>query len=784
MSKNISRKNFIRNLGLATVSVRGLTFLKPPIVNSSEIMGRTHEAKGQEKTPVDLVYPLLDTENSRWFFFASASRPFGMVNLSPDTEVDGAWNSGYRYKTAIIKGFSHVHGWQISALSVMPVVISDKNRETVYADFYSKFSHEKEKIFPGYHLVELERYGITAELTSTKRVGFHKYSFPTGNRPALLFSLNTLLGPCKNMEGKMVKTGDRTLSGELVMSPTERRPKPFKVFFQIELNTKINNVERDKKTGNYLVFTNKKDREVLMKAGISYTAPENARANIDAELAGWDFEKVVADSKKEWNDILGRIKIEGGTETQQRRFYTDLWHALQGRRTISDANGAYPDNTGENFRVGQLPIDKDGEPRFNHYNSDAFWGTQWNIQILWGLVYPEIMREFTHSLLQYEKDGGLVPRGPSGGNYTFVMTGAGSTPFVVSAIQKGIIKEDLEQIYLALKKNHMMGGIMAKAGYEHNTSIGGGLRYYLKNGYVPYPLPEGNYAAHQDGASQTMEYAYEDWALVQLAKKLGIQEDYDYFMTRSENYKNLWDTASGWIRPKDVHGNWLKDYDPYKFAVGFTEANGVQNTWFVPQNIFGLAQLMGGKEKAVEKLNAQFTTAEKLGFTAGDSHAQELYPEYKRIPINYGNQTSIQTAFIFNQLVRPELTQYWSRKLVDTVFSGLSPATGYKGDEDQGQMGSLAVLMKIGLFQMNGGTEENPAYEFGSPIFDKVTISLEDGKEFIINAAGASLAKKYLNSIKWNGIQTDKNYINHFDILKGGTLDFTMGSKPATNSLT
>ena len=752
------------------------------LISCKQEKGTVKTAKTHEFTPVDLVYPQLDTENSRWFFFSSASRPFGMVNLSPDTEIDGAWGSGYRYEVDTIKGFSHVHGWQISGLSVMPVSISEINRNSIFKDFYSKFSHEKEKISPGYHKVALERYGITAELTSTKRVGFHKYTFPSNDLSAILFNLNTMLGPCENVDGKMEKVDDRTLTGELIMAPTNRRPKPFKLFFKIELNTKIDSLVRDQKTGNYLVFTNHTEKEVLMKAGISYTSIANAEANIDAELPQWDFKKVVADSKKEWNDMLGRIKVEGNTEIQQKRFYTDLWHALQGRRTISDINGAYPDNTGEKFRVGQLPLDKDGKPKFDHYNSDSFWGAQWTLNTLWGLVYPEIMREFVYSLLQYQKDGGLVPRGPSGGNYTYVMTGASSTPFVVSAIQKGIITENLEDVYQVLKKNHMPGGIMEKAGYEHQTSLGGGLKYYLKNGYVPYPLPEGKFGGHQDGASLTMEYAYQDWTLAQLAQKLGHGEDYNYFLDRSKNYKNVFDPSSGWMRPKDVDGNWAKNFDPYQHQHGFIESNAAQSTWFVPHDLDGLVQLMGGKKKAVEKLEAQFRAAEKLGFTAGNSHAKELHPEYRRIPINYGNQPSMQTAFIFNILGRPELTQYWSRKVMDKAFGGLSKATGYNGDEDQGLMGSLSVLMKMGLFQMNGGTEADPEYQIGSPIFDEITIKLNpdyySNNSFRIKTRNNAEANVYVDKVILNNEPVPNYKILHSDIINGGELLLEMSDKP------
>ncbi|MEI6865902.1 GH92 family glycosyl hydrolase [Flavicella sp.] len=727
---------------------------------------------------VDKVYPLLDTENSRWFFFSSASRPFGMVNLSPDTEIDGAWSSGYRYKVDTIKGFSHIHAWQISGLSVMPVVLSKENEKSVYLDFYSKFSHEKELIKPGYHYLELDRYNIKVSLTSTTRVGFHKYEFPKNERGAILFNLNTKLGPCKNIEGKLQKISDYELSGKFIAAPTHRRPKPLTIFFKIHLDTKVESVELDEITGSYLIKLEKTDKPVLMKAGVSYTSIENATNNIKKELPKWNFENVVNESKSEWERLLGRIIIEGGSEIDQRRFYTDLWHALQGRRIISDANGEYPDNTGDKFRVGQLPLNENGTPKFNHYNSDSFWGAQWTINTLWGLVYPEIKKEFVQSLLQYQKDGGLIPRGPSGGNYTYVMTGASSTPFIVSAIQEGLITKDLESIYQVLKKNHMAGGIMEKSGYEHRTNLGGGLKYYMENNYVPYPIPEGTFGGHQDGSSLTMEYAYQDWTLAQLAKKLGNQDDYYYFMNRSANFKNVYDKVSGWMRPKDVNGKWYENFDPYKYKIGFIEANAAQATWFVPHNLKGLAKLMGGNEEAVKKLNSQFEEAEKLNFSAGTSHELEEHPEYRRIPINFGNQPSIQTSHIFNQLERPDLAQYWTRNVVRKTFSGLSPSSGYNGDEDQGLMGSLAVLMKIGLFQMNGGTESNPSYQITSPIFDKISIKLNKDYYpegvFEIETIDNSPENVYVNKMELNGDVLNTNEIKHSDIINGGFLLLNM----------
>lgn len=764
--------NFKYNVILLSISILMLGACKERPVKS----------KTDGKQHIDYtakVYPLLDTENSRWFYFSSASRPFGMVNLSPDTQIGGAWGSGYRFKTDTIKGFSHIHAWQMSGISVMPVTTNKESKEDIYKDFYSKFSHDQEVVMPGFHKVNLDRFNISAQLTSTKRVGFHQYSYPDNQEDkAILFNLNTLLGPSSNTDGFLEQNSANELSGKVTMEPTHRRPKPLNVYFKVKLNAKIVSVNKDDKTGNYLIVLDKDQNNVLMKVGISYTSVANAALNISKELPHWQFEKVKEEAKGEWNGLLGRINVKGGSEQDQRRFYTDLWHALQGRRIINDINGAYPNNTGEIFKVGQLPLKADGSPKFNHYNSDSFWGAQWTLNTLWGLVYPEIMYDFSNSLMQYYKDGGLIPRGPSGGNYTYVMTGASATPFLVTAIQKGIFKDELEDVYQALKKNHLAGGIMEKAGYEHTTNIGGGLKYYLDKGYVPYPIPEGKFGSHQDGASLTMEYAYQDWTLAQLAKKMGHKEDYDYFLARSSNYKNVFDKKIGWMRPKGVEGTWKSEYDPYQAEHGFIESNGAQSTWFVPHDLVGLANLMGGKDAAINKLNEQFKTAETLGFTAGTSHAVELHPEYSRIPINFGNQPSIQTAFIFSQLNRSDLTQFWSRKVTKTVFGGLSPSTGYNGDEDQGLMGSLAVLMKIGLFQMNGGTEANPEYQIGSPIFDEVNIKLNNnfysGDLFTIKANNNSNANFYVSDAEFNGVSIKANSLRHDDIVKGGELILEM----------
>ncbi|WP_040416624.1 GH92 family glycosyl hydrolase [Cyclobacterium qasimii] len=731
--------------------------------------------------PVDKVYPLLDAANSRWFYFSAATRPFGMVNLSPDHVIDGAWNSGYRYNEDTVKGFSHIHAWQMSGVSVMPVSYT-KNPENLLGDYYSTYDRDKESIKPGYHKVFLERYGITAELTATHRVGLHKYNFPAGKKQAVLFHLGGVLGPSKMQDGGLKQVSPYILEGQITNSPTSRRPNTLTVYFQVEFDQPIEKlIDSNQSPHKIVAFAESKGKPLHMKVALSYTKNENAAQNMAEELPHWDFDKVVKETEDVWNELLGRIEVEGNTDTQQRRFYTDLWKSLQGRRTISDVNGAYPDNTGDSFKIGQLPLDDQGKPLFKQYNSDSFWGAQWTISVLWALVYPEIAEEFANSMLQYYKDGGLIPRGPSGGNYTYVMTGASSTPFFVGLYQKGIRGFDIGLAYEGLRKNHLSGGMMSRSGYEHRSAKGGNVEDYISMGYVPYPNPRGRFGGHEQGAGQTLEYSYQDWTLAQLALALGKKEDATQFLARSGNYKHLYDQQTGWIRPKDVNGEWFSPFDPYDYAKGYVEANGAQFTWFVPHDIAGLATLMGGKEKAAERLNEQFEQAEKLGFTSGTSHSLETHPEYRRIPINYGNQPSMQTAYIFNYLDRPDLTQYWSRKVLAAAFSGLSPESGFNGDEDQGLMGSLSVLMKLGLFQMNAGTEENPIYELGSPIFDKATIHLNQdyytGKSITIQAQNNGPENYYISRKTFNGKSIKGIGIRHGDLTKGGLLKLQMSSK-------
>ena len=749
----------------------------------------------QKERPVDLVYPLLDAANSRWFYFSSAALPFGMVDLFPDNNVNGEWDSGYRYREDSIRSFTHIHEWQLAGVAVMPVVYDDDKLISVFKNKSSYFSHKKEVVAPGYHKVVLERYDINAELTASNRVGMHRYEFQNAKQRGIIFELGGLLGPSEMIRGGFKKVGKSEIQGYTVNGATIRRPKDTPVYFHATFDQPIKAIllyhegkvlpfdSWDGVSGKILVVFESTSKPLSMKVGVSFTNEEGAAKNLASEIPHWNFGEVVIQAQKRWNEMLLRISIEGGSVQQRRRFYTDLWRSIQGRRVISDADGRYADMTGKEKVIRQVPLNKEGNPQFNMYNSDAFWGAQWTLNTLWQLVYPEIAEEFCNSFIEYYKNGGLIPRGPSGGNDTFVMTGASSTPFFVSAWQKGIRGFDITLAYEGLRKNHMPGGIMGKAGYEHNTSIAGGIEHYISKGYVPYPLTTWRqYGHHEDGAGMTIEYAYQDWTLAQLAKALGKKNDYDYFLKRSSNYKNLYNSANGFMQPKDSLGRWKDPYDPLLYDNGFIEGNGAQFTWFVPHDLPGLFSLMGGREKAVARLQQQFEWSAWHRFCNEHPEETPKFVDDRRTWLNYSNQPNMQAAYIFNHAGAPWLTQYWSREVVNQVFSGLSPYYGYSGEEDQGLMGALSTILKLGIFQMTGGCEEDPYYEIGSPLFESVTISLNPkyykGKSFRIDARNNSSNNRYIRSATLNGKAINTFRIRHSDVVNGGVLSLEMSDAP------
>jgi predicted alpha-1,2-mannosidase len=739
-------------------------------------------------TPADLVDPRIDTHKARWIYFASACRPFGMVTLSPDTNVGGDWGSGYLYNEKYIRCFSHIHDWEMAGIPVMPVV-GPMNGHKGYETYKAPFSHDNEVVRAGYHKVVLEDSKVVVELTSTTRVGFHRYSFPATQSAHVLFDVGAPLAMTKMQDSSIRRTGLKSLAGSATMAPTRRREKPVTVYFVAEFDRPFAAfgvwekgvvhedalAVRGAGAGGYASFRFDRPEKLLMKVAISYVSEANARANLAAELSGWDFDGAVRASADEWNQWLGRIKVDGGSERQRVKFYTDLWHALLGRHIFSDADGSYIDNTGPQPKARRVPLDAQGKPTRTTHNSDAFWGSQWNLNILWSMAYPKVLSDMASTLIDYYHNGGMIARGPSGGNYTFVMVGDQATPLIAAAYNKGIRDFDVDAAWAGSRKNAFPGGIRDRAGYETGPNpTGGGMPQYVAKGWVPEGLP--GKSMHRDGAGMTIEYSFSDWCLGQFAKALGKNEDFDFFQKRSGNWKNLYDPSTGYLRPKTQNGGWLTPFEPNcraKTCTGYVEASGAVYTWFVPQDVAGLAKLMGGTDKYVERLNHQFEKAAPEHFLAQDW-------------VDYSNQPSCEMAHLFSHAGAPWLTQYWVRRVKEETFGDITPFAGYNGDEDQGQMGGLGVLMAIGLFDIQGGAAVEPRYEITSPIFDRVAIQLDPryykGKEFVIAVENNSPANVYIQSATLNGKPlADRFWITHREFAQGGQLTLRLGSQPNKN---
>lgn len=735
------------------------------------------------------VRPQIDTHKSRWFYFASASRPFGMVSLSPDTGVSGSWNSGYLYNSPEIRCFSHIHCWQISGIPVMPttgMIEGHKGMET----YKSTFSHETEEVHPGYHRVTLDKYGITAELTSTSRVGMHRYKYPKGVKANVLFDVGAYLAHGKMDKASIRRQSDKELCGYAVMAATGRRKKPLTVYYVARFNRSMaefggwkkadgtkqllsGNCFEGEEVGGYASFNDLKSCPLLMKVAISYVSEEQARLNLTQELAHWDFDRVKQDSFDEWNRELGKINVDGGTESERIKFYTDLWHSLLGRHAFSDVNGKYIDNTGNAPVVRQVSLNE-GCPVRATYNSDAFWGSEFNLNTLWSIAYPKVMSDFAATLTDYYTNSGMIARGPSGGNYTYVMVGDQAIPLITAAYNKGIRDFDLTAAYAGCLKNSEPGGIRDHAGYEQKAS--NYMKEYIEKGFVPEGGP--NKAYHAEGCAMTLYFAYQDWCMSQFAQGMGDEENSRKYYNRSFNYRYMYDTQTGCMRPRTADGSWLQPFSPVGKGFnmpGFVESNAAIFTYYVPHNMSDLIHLSGGNEIFIRKLNQQFELAAPDNFiTAHGGHAGNW--------VDYENQPSLHMAHLFSHGGAPWLTQYWVRRIKKEVFGDITPYGGYNGDEDQGQMGALSALMAIGLFDIQGGASVDPQYEITSPLFNRITIQLDNryyaGKEVVIETKNNSAKNVYIQGVTWNGNPWYSFKLPHAEFVKGGHLVIELGDMP------
>lgn len=752
-------------------------------------------------TPSDYVDPNIGTAHCRWFFYTPAALPFGMAKVAPSTNGHlgnkSGWEAvGYDFRHTSIEGFANFHEFQIGGVVIAPTVgkLHTEPGELDNPDggYRSRFDKKDEVAKPGYYSVLLKDYNIKAELTATKRVGFHRYIFPKTQQANLIFDIGNKQGESGDVTDAAVRYyDDGRVEGYVVTSPmyvnTYQKGADVRMYFSAVVDKKPSCVgtfiKRDISpnrhevkgpgAGLYLTFSTNDNEAIQIKVGLSYTSIENARFNRESEAKSLDFDQAKSNAIKTWNEALGRISVQGGKQSDKVKFYTGLFHALLGRGLASDANGYYPENDGT---VGRISLDAQGKPLHNHYNTDAIWGAYWNLTQLWALAYPEYYSDWVSSQLLVYKDAGWLGDGIACSKY---VSGVG-TNFVGLAIAAayncGIRDFDVQLGYEAALKNEIEWRDRPEGAGKTD------VRQFVQRGYSPWEKRFGMGTSDEGsafGALHTMEYSFSCYAVAQLAKMLGKDADYQLLNRLSYGWKNLFDPKTRLIRPKDSNGCFISDFNPLAPWVGFQEGNAVQYTFYVPQHIGELVDLIG-KDVFNNRLDSIFLLSQKSVFGGGTEI--DAFSGLRTV-YNHGNQPNLHVSWLFNFSGKPWLSQKWVRAILDEFYGveGIH-GYGYGQDEDQGQLGAWYVMSALGLFDVKGLTGPTPTFQIGTPLFDKITIQLSkkyySGKTFEIDTRRSSTDQRYLQRIRLNGKQFNTVQLPFAEIVKGGRLTLDAGSQP------
>jgi predicted alpha-1,2-mannosidase len=746
---------------------------------------------------IQYVNPNIGSAHSRWFFYTPAAVPFGMAKLGPTTDGHygnkSGWEAvGYDHRHTSIEGFAHFHEFQIGGI-VFTATTGDLqtipgDSANVASGYRSSFTHENEVAQPGYYSVLLDEYNIKAELTATKRVGFHRYTFLNDGQANLIFDIGNQQGESGKVVDSYVKiSADGKVEGWVATMPEYVKflgDSPVKMFFSAEVSKaadktgcfikeKINEGATEVSgvgAGAFFTYSNAKaGSSVEIKVGLSYTSPENARLNLLTEAKDLDFEATKKQANVLWENELSKIKVETDVETDKIKFYTALYHTLLGRGVASDVNGAYPKADGT---IGQLPLDENGNPRFNFINTDAIWGAFWNLTQLWALAWPEVYQDFIQTNLTIYKDRGWTGDGIANSRY---VSGVGTNYIslvTAAAYQCGLLTSDVETAYEASKKDILEW---------KDRPLGAGkkdLRGFIEDGYVHYKDSWGETdKASKFSASHTPEFCFGAYAVAQFAKALGKEDDYKLLMDYADNWQLLYNDEVDFIVPKMEDGSWKENFNPSEPWAGFQEGNSWQYTFYVPHNIEGLRDKMG-----IETFNARLDTifkrSRELGFGGGktiDAFAglENYY--------NHGNQPSLHMSYLFTYGNRLWLTQKWTRLIMDEFYGvdGIH-GYGYGQDEDQGQLGAWFVIASLGIFDVKALTDAEPQLQLASPLFDKATVRLGNGNLLEIVANNNSKENMYVQSVSFNGNPVGNSRIGRRELMNGGKLVFEMGNQPNT----
>lgn len=714
--------------------------------------------KGQEMEDLtQFVDPRIGTGGHGHVFYG-ANVPYGFIQLGP-TSIPQSWDwvSGYHVSDSTVIGFPHTHlsGTGIGDLhdiNVMPVVgevtYSRGDASSYETGLWSYSDRSKEVVTPGYYRTHLSRYNVDVELTATKRVGFHKYTFLGNESPAIVFDM--VNGGCwdKTTEAVIRVVNDSTVSGYRY---SKGWADDQRVFFRAEFSRKFDNVEfivndsvkeGDMAKGAQLFarvnFAAGNQEPVYMKVALSPTSEEGAQLNMQTELSGWDFEKTIAGAKAAWNKELNKVKVYTTDEASKKIFYTSLYHTLFAPSEFCDVNGDY---------YGADKQMHKGEG-FVNYTTFSLWDTYRAAQPLMTILHPEKMSDIINTMLHIHQQQGKLPVWHLMGCETNCMVGNPGVPVVADAILKDIKGFDTELAFKALKESSML----PERGMEHR----------IEYGFIPADKMT-------EAIAYDMEYAIADWAVAQAAQKLGKQEDYEYFLKRSKSYKNYFDASTGFMRGKMLDGSWRTPFSPYASSHredDYCEGNAWQYTWLVPHDVEGLVECFGSKEAFVNKLDSLFLANGDMG-EASSPDISGLIGQYA-----HGNEPSHHTVYLYTLVGQPWKTADRIKEILHTMYT--DQPDGLSGNEDVGQMSAWYILSSFGFYQVEpaGGK-----FVFGYPNFDKVEITVPAGK-FVIERENKGQQNNYIQGIVLNGTEYKKPWIEYADIMKGGELKFLMGDEP------
>jgi len=758
----ISRRRFTA-AGLATFCL-SIKNLYADIVRPFD---RDSETIGQELGVSRFVKVKIGT-GGHGHCYPGATVPFGMVQLSPDTFNRGwDWCAGYNYSDESIMGFSHTHlsgtgiGDMLDFLVMPctgPVKTVPGTREDPGSGYRSRFSHEDEEAVPGYYSVVLRDYKIRAELSATARAGIHRYTFPENSSSHFIVDLAHGYddGPGVVSWSNLKVIGSDTIVGG---KSTNRWAKGREIYFAMKFSRPFDRIEivSDGKTlpiGSkdvkgislkaVLHYSTHENEMILVKAGISGVSVEGAMRNLDAEISGWDFDRVRNQAASEWERELSKIRVEGGSEKQREIFYSSLYHCFLAPTIFDDVDGTYRGMDGQNH---QLPR------KAHNFSSYSLWDTYRAVHPLFTVVQPQRVPEFVNCLIRMAQESPLgMPIWPLQAKDPQTMTGYHSATVIAEAVSKGLPGIDVPGAFRVMKKEAMQSDIRA-------------LPLYREYGYIPCEL-------YRQSVSTTLDYAYNDWAVACIANAAGAKEDSKFFRERSLTYKNMYDKETGFMRPKLKDGTWAEPFASNEMGYSnkwrdYTESNPWQATFAVQHDPAGLAELMGGRDKLTQKLDGIFEASLALPPDV-PSDIAGLVGQYA-----HGNEPSHHIAYLYTYTGQAHKTQGRLYSLMETMYD--NRPDGLAGNEDCGQMSAWYVMSAMGFYAVDPISGN---YVFGTPIFDKVSVDLGAGKQFIIEAQRSSSSAKYIQGIHLNGKTYEKIWFTHRDLVAGARFTLKMGAEP------